>query len=411
MNFVRDRKRFNLFFRCCIVVGVFVFVFVSSQFATAAEIFRVWYDTQPDGSVVQSIMMKAPQKINFSFGYCNPQTCGNPLDPDFDCYVGLYNPNFGDELIQSLSIKPLPGSQPRKVFLKAGSLPGFIGAYGYYDKQTTGDWNRLILSDSPVMGSDGSVSLRFTQPSFMEAFHKAKSGSGRVCGLNEEEYQAFGKQYGSTNDDNFYRSYIRVSIVWSPPSTYGGVIPQGGSFNGRDQQFNASYGPLPEKQKKISPKVFWQDDKKWANTPFVGSTLAKAGTVPSVVASLFSQYGKEGDLFKITHDLEKQGISTSKGTDWNRLQEYLATTHQLSIRSSGDMGNVIAHLLAGPALVAYTRTEKGKPPQESALLVTGYNGDKDFFTVIDPRFSKPVSMPYDELMRGNPWFGLVSKKK
>jgi|GEM_PF-5451851 len=401
----------RLFFRCCVVVGVSVFVFTSPQFVIAAEIFRVWYDTQPDGSVIQSIMMKAPQRVNLSFRYCDPLSCGNSADPDFDCYVGRYNPEFGGELIQSLDLKPLPGSKPSKIFLKAGSLPGFIGSYGYYDKQNPNDWNRSILSNSPVINVDGSVSLRFAQPNFMGEFQRAKSGSGRVCGLGEEEYKTFRKKYGDTNDDNFYRSYIRVSIVWSPPTQYAGIIPQNISFNGQTQQLNASYGLPPEKKKTILTEVFRQDDKKWANTPFVGSTLAKAGTVPSVVASLLSQYGKEGDLLKITHDLEKQGISTSKGTDWNRLQEYLATTHQLSIRSSGDMGNVTAHLLAGPALVAYTRTEKGKAPQESAFLVTGYNGDKDSFTVIDPRFSKSVSMPYDELMKGNPWFGLVSKNK
>ncbi|MBI5153252.1 MAG: hypothetical protein HZA36_02225 [Parcubacteria group bacterium] len=401
----------KLFLRFCIVIGIIVFTSVSSRFVSAAEIFRVWYDTQSDGSVIQSIMMKAPQRIGLSFGYCNPQTCGNSADPDFDCYVGLYNPNFGNELIQSLDIKPLPGSQPRKVFLKAGSLPGFIGSYGYYDKQTTNDWNKSILSNSPTIGSDGSVSLRFTQPSFTEAFHRAKSGSGRICGLNEEEYRAFGKRYGSTNDDNFYRSYIRVSIVWSPPSQYAGSIQQNISFNGQNQNLNAGYGVPPEEKNNVPAKVFRQDDKKWGDTSFVGSTIAKAGTVPSTVASLLSQYGIKGDPAKIAQDLEKQGISTPKGTDWNRLKDYLSTTHRLSVRSSGDMGNVTSHLVTGPALVAYTRIQKGVPPQESALLVTGWNPNKDSFTVVDPRSSKPFSMSYDELMKGNPWFGLITKNK
>jgi len=404
----------RLFFGCCIFLGVVVAVFGFFSTVLAYDVRGPWFSFDM-GRVVEKMQFVTSPRFALPFGYCNPQSCGNSADPEFDCYVGLYNPSFGKMWPDPLIVPSISSCHEfDEMFLTLGDQDGNPSFYGYYSARDRDAWNGNILESAPELRGDGGILLHMKQDVLSDFFKNARRGyiSKRICGLGDNEYQAFRKKYGDSVDVS-KKSLLKVSVLWRAKSDAACVGET--SFRQQltlDEEKRSVDISLPlEIKNSTKIQVFRQDNSAWRETPFAGSTISKKGTVPVLVASLLSHYGIAGDPIKIAQELEKQGISNVQGTDWNRFRDYLGGAYNLTMQPSGDVRVVISHLSIGPVVAAHTRTAKNALLQEGALLLISYDVDKDSFVVVDPRFSKTTSVSYDELMRGNPWFGLVTKNK
>lgn len=369
-----------------------VFVFQAVP-ARAAGVNRVWYNQQGDGTVLQTIQMQAPTQVyRLDFRYCDGLTCGNPQDPELDCYVNKYNPQFVLPP-RSLVITPPPGSSVKKVFLKAGSLPGFTGSYGYWDPYNQSGWNSSILSDAPSVGSNGSLTFNFKQPNFMGAFSRAPSG--RVCGLSEEEYRAFGKTYGTTSDDNFYQSYFKLGIVWSPP-TSGGLVNTMINLDGQKQEnqwvYLASRSPTPLAVPKTDP-----------NQPYLGDIFGKTGTIPTVVAGILARLGQSVNPVDLAHALEKAGVASEKGIVWDGLKNYLASQQQPTFTARDiTAADALRGASSGVTYLTTFTTETKTGRVETTVFLTGFEAARDrveFLTTEGQRLKVDTEL----YLRGQPW--------
>ncbi len=404
----------KLFHGYWVLLGVFILAFGFVRVVSAYDVRGPWF-TFDMGRVVEKMEFVTSPRFGLPFGYCNPQSCGNSADPEFDCYVGLYNPSFGKMWPDPLIVPPISSCHEfDEMFLALGDQNGNTSFYGYYSPQDHDAWNANILESAPELRGDGGIILHMKQDVLSDFFKNARRGhiSKRICGLNEDQYQAFRKQYGDSIDVS-KKSLLKVSVLWRTKSDVACVAQtsfrQQLTFDEGRRDVDISLPLITKNLTKIT--VLRQDNNAWSDTPFLNSTIGRKGTVPVLIASLLLQYGIVGDPVKVAQDLEKQGVSNAQVTDWNRLKDYLSNTHGITVQQSGDMRTVMSHLSVGPIVVAYTRTIRNALSEEGALLLISYDADKDSFLVVDPRFSKPTRISFDELMRGNPWFGLISKNK
>lgn len=365
--------------------------FVTS--AQAAGVNRVWYDQQADGTVLQTIQIQAPAQVyQLTFRYCDGLTCGNPQDPELDCYLNKYNPQFPAPP-RVLTITPPPGSTAQKIFLKAGSLPGFTANYGYYDAQNQNDWNSRILANPPNLKTDGNVVLNFRQPNFMGAFERAPSG--RVCGLTDEQYQTFQKTYGNSNDDNFYQSALKVAIVWSPPNQTG-LVNSNINLDGSKRDDQWVYLPT------TPPKTVTLQ-RADPNATFLNNLFVNTGAIPTLVSSLLTQLGGTFSPESLAQALKKAGVASQTGFSWSGLQNFI-NSQQPPTFTAHDI--TAAEALRGASqgqTYLTTMTVQGKDDAgQSNVFLTDYDPQIDQVKLLTTD-GKTIQIPTETYLKGQPW--------
>ncbi len=363
--------------------------------------------------ITQTFLIQAPTLIPLTFSYCNGLSCGNPDDPELGCYVNLYNPNFTNELPKNLIIGALPAGastgKPVKLYAKSGQLAGPDLNYGYYDPVHTADWNKTIFRSAPVFGSDGSVTLQFSQGPFDEFVRAKLSPKGRVCGLNDEELRAFRAKYGEVFN-NTDRATIKIAIIWEMENPeyanpVGQQLQQNLTIDTSTRVLSQTLSPSTPPQERT--KVFRQTDRQWSNLTNGETQFSETGTIPTTLANLLARYDATSDPSLVAKDLLTKGLPWETGLSWQQLANYLENDKKIHVTETTAFGTLQHLAQQQPVLTALTNKTKDGA-RESLIVIESYNPTKDRFTIIDP-VRGSTTMSWQELMQGAPWFLTVQK--
>lgn len=401
-----------------------LFVWVDAAHATAT-VTQYALDTHGH-KVSQTFLISRPTAISLGFGYCSSQSgCGISSDPDLPCYLNKYNPNFVDNFPDTITFSPLGDGTPARMFIKDGHVSGEDLKMGYYDKNTTQDWNSGILNNAPTFNADGSVTLKFNQGPIQAAKAFTKAASGRVCGLTAEEKTSFEQQYGSTFN-NADSAAIKVSIDWQVDAPqYVNQYDQQITVNNKLQTTVQTVLPTPAPA--LTPSNTQQSNVQ-TTVPAAVTTLlnslktngpAKTSYLPIPWLGVAYAAAPKYQLDTVQQTLTKNLVLTAAGTvDWGALTTYLGTTEKLALAES-DVATMLRSVDSEAtvnqvhptkvAFVSYTAKES-TGPREGALVVYGYNAASDQLIVADPTSgkSKLTTMKLSTLLEENPWLLLIS---
>ena len=354
-----------------ILAGLLVLATASPAFALSPSVSR--FETSPDGQfVTQTIEFQLPAVYHLSFRFVDPVTNSGPDDPLRDCHAGWYSYNFGGDVPIYMTLPPLSGSTATKVFAKTGSVFGVPSHYGYFDPSNpgadtgfdTGLGLGAIFSHPPVVEKDGSMSFSFheTLPSeLLNTLRTQKPG----CYIPPD----IAEKYNGQTYDNSYTTRYKIAVVWRLDDP-GQVMntTQTIEVNGQPQTLPASYG-------KNGPTIQLTPDAALIN--------AIGHATPSNPAT----------------GLTGQDLVT------------VLTAEGYALNLQTDMGTITSRLTKGESALAWVTATAGGQPQSGAILVTGYNGQRDSFQVTDTSTGRPSNIPYNHLMSQNPNFNFITAVK
>ncbi|EKD56165.1 MAG: hypothetical protein ACD_58C00287G0014 [uncultured bacterium] len=364
--------------KCLTILLITIFPSISR-----AVFVNTYYKTNADGKVTQTINLSSSQQIPLSFSWCNPLTCGNPDHPDLGCILDLYMPQFINSFDYELKVNAFPGAIPEKIYLKSGPIFGVTSNYGQFTNDIQNDWNKSILKEKPTINNDNSITLKFKTYPTNFGFRYSSIIPNMVCGLNNQEYEAFKNKYGITYN-NFYNATQKIVVVWK--ATKYGVYNQEIDLNGSPITVNAIADQPEDITKSSKRSIKFSYNKNYDE-------------ITNLSTNILLSSGKDVKQKDEQTNLTNAGVISNDSVSYKNFISYL-NNQKILISEVNATDAIMSVIEKKPIWVVYSEAGTNN---SVVAKITNYNAKNDSFKIQYINGNK-ANVPWNTLLKGQPWF-------